>query len=95
MSFKSWVDSKTKKCDLIDIKLIQLSSAAFVLMIAKLWKPLLSLDWYWYGVIFVLAMIKSFILEGVFRAALVMGVFFGFIAIVWGFLLGRLVFFRK
>jgi len=58
VSFKSLVDSKIKKCDLIDIKLIQLSSAAFVLMIAKFWKPLLSLDWYWYGVIFVLAMIK-------------------------------------
>jgi len=58
VSFKSLVDSKIKKCDLIDIKLIQLSSAAFILIIAKFWKPLLSLDWYWYGVIFVLAMIK-------------------------------------
>jgi len=58
VSFKSLVDSKIKKCDLIDIKLIRLSSAALVLMIAKIWKPLLSLDWYWYGVIFVLAMIK-------------------------------------
>lgn len=58
MSFKSLVDSKIKKCDLIDIKLIQLSSAAFVLIIAKFWKPLLSLDWYWYGMIFVLGMIK-------------------------------------
>jgi len=58
VSFKSLVDSKIKKCDLIDIKLIQLSSAAFILIIAKFWKPLLSLDWYCYGVIFVLAMIK-------------------------------------
>lgn len=58
MSFKSLVDSKIKKFDLIDIKLIQLSSAALVLMIAKIWKPLLSLDLYWYGVIFVLAIIK-------------------------------------
>jgi len=58
MGFKNWVDLKIKKYDLIDIKLIQLSSAALVLMIAKIWKPLLSLDWYWYGVIFVLTMIK-------------------------------------
>lgn len=58
MGFKNRVDLKIKKCDLIDMKLIQLSSAAFVLMIAKIWKPLLNLDWYWYGVIFVLAMIK-------------------------------------
>ena len=49
MSFKNCVDSKIKKCDLIDLKLIQLSSAALVLLIAKLWKPLLSLDWYWYS----------------------------------------------
>jgi len=58
VSFKSWVDLKVKKIDWIDLKLIQISSAALVLMIAKLWKPLLSLDWYWYGVIFVLAVIK-------------------------------------
>ncbi|GAG03401.1 unnamed protein product, partial [marine sediment metagenome] len=58
MGVKNWVDLKIKKYDLIDIKLIQLSSAALVLMIAKLWKPLLNLDWYWYGVIFVSAMIK-------------------------------------
>jgi len=58
VGFKNRVDLKIKKCDLIDMKLIQLSSAAFVLMIAKTWKPLLNLDWYWYGVIFVLAMIK-------------------------------------
>jgi hypothetical protein len=58
MGVKNRVDLKIKKCDLVDMKLIQLSSAALVLMIAKIWKPLLSLDWYWYGVIFVLAMIK-------------------------------------
>jgi len=58
MGVKNWVELKIKKYDLIDIKLIQLGSAAFVLMIAKIWKPLLSLDWYWYGAIFVLAMIK-------------------------------------
>ncbi len=58
MGLKNRVDLKIKKCDLIDMKLIQLSSAALILMIAKIWKPLLNLDWYWYGVIFVLAMIK-------------------------------------
>jgi len=58
LDVKNWVDLKIKKCDLIDMKLIQLSSAALVLMIAKIWKPLLNLDWYWYGVIFVLAIIK-------------------------------------
>ncbi|MDO9464067.1 MAG: hypothetical protein Q7J67_02040 [bacterium] len=58
MSFKTWADSKVKKLSWIDIKLIQLSVAGFVLMIAKLWEPLLSLNWYWYAVIAVLAAIK-------------------------------------
>ncbi|GAG94795.1 unnamed protein product, partial [marine sediment metagenome] len=35
MGVKNWVDLKIKKYNLIDIKLIQLSSAALVLMIAK------------------------------------------------------------
>jgi len=51
MSFKTWADSKVKKLSWIDIKLIQLSVAGFVLMIAKLWEPLLSLNWYWYAVL--------------------------------------------
>jgi hypothetical protein len=31
---------------------------AFALMLAKLWPPLLSLEWYWYGLVFVAAAIK-------------------------------------
>jgi len=58
MSLKTWGDSKVKKISWGDIKLIKLSTAAFVLLIAKLWKPLLSLDWYWYALIAVLAAIK-------------------------------------
>lgn len=59
MSFKTWADSKVKKLSWIDVKLIQLSVAGFVLMIAKLWKPLLSLNWYWYALIAVLAAIGT------------------------------------
>ncbi|MDB2414161.1 hypothetical protein N9W34_00140 [Rickettsiales bacterium] len=40
-----------------DISLIKLSTAAFVLMVAKLWPPLLNLDWYWYGIIAIVAAI--------------------------------------
>ena len=58
MSFWAWANSKVKNLSWLDIKLIQLSAAGAALMIAKLWQPLLSLDWYWYGVIFVLAAIK-------------------------------------
>jgi hypothetical protein len=58
MSFKTWADSKVKKLGWVDLKLIQLSVAGFILMIAKLWEPLLSLDWYWYAVVAVLAAVK-------------------------------------
>ncbi len=58
MSFRVWVNSKVKNLSWLDIKLTQLSAVGITLMIAKLWQPLLSLDWYWYAVIFVLAAIK-------------------------------------
>jgi len=51
-------DSKIKKLNWVDIQFIKLSVAGAILMIAKLWEPLLSLDWYWYATIFVLAAIK-------------------------------------
>lgn len=58
MSFKTWADSKVKKLDFTDVQLIKLSVAGFILMIAKLWEPILSLDWYWYAIIGMLAAIK-------------------------------------
>ena len=42
----------------IDIRLAVLVGLAFGLMIAKLWEPILYLDWYWYLVIALLASIK-------------------------------------
>lgn len=53
MNLFDWANKKIGKLTWIDIGLTKLSVAAFVLMIAKLWPPLLSLDWYWYGLIFV------------------------------------------
>lgn len=53
-----WFNEKIKTLMWYDISLIKLSTAAFVLMIAKLWAPLLSLDWYWYLIIALLAGIK-------------------------------------
>ena len=58
MSFWAWANSKVKNLSWLDVKLTQLSAVGAALMIAKLWTPLLSLDWYWYAVIFVLAAIK-------------------------------------
>jgi len=43
---------------LIDLRLIGLMGFAFGLMIAKLWEPILYLDWYWYLIIALLASIK-------------------------------------
>ena len=42
----------------IDIRLVGLAGFALGLMIAKLWEPILYLDWYWYLVITLLALIK-------------------------------------
>ena len=42
----------------IDIRLAVLVGLAFGRMIAKLWEPILYLDWYWYLIIALLAAIK-------------------------------------
>jgi len=56
-----WKSSRIKNLTILDIKLIKLSTAAFILMIVVLWPPLASLDWYWYLIIGVLAMIRPMI----------------------------------
>jgi len=58
MGLLAWENAKIKKLTWSDIPLIKLSVAGFVLMAAKLRTPLLSLEWYWYGLIFVVAAIK-------------------------------------
>ncbi|MFH1589361.1 MAG: hypothetical protein ABIB43_02220 [archaeon] len=57
MCFKNF-NKKIKNLKLCDISLIKLTTAAFILMIAKLWSGILYLDWYWYLVIGVVAAIK-------------------------------------
>ncbi len=58
MGLLAWMESRIKQMRWFDISLIKLSTAAAVLTIAKLWEPLLSLEWYWYGIIFVLASLR-------------------------------------
>jgi len=58
MNLRTWTNSRISKFYFLDVQLFKLSVAAFVLMIAKLWSPLLSLDWYWYALIALLAGIK-------------------------------------
>jgi hypothetical protein len=60
MDFTKWANNKIGKLTWIDIGLTKLSVAAFVLMIAKLWSPLLNLDWYWYALLFVVLAIIPF-----------------------------------
>ena len=58
MNFFAWAISKCKRLDWIDIQMIKLSVFCFALLLAKLWSPLLSQDWYWYALVTVLAAIK-------------------------------------
>lgn len=58
MACFEWLNKKIKKMEWYDISLTKLSVAAFILMVAKLWNPILALEWYWYAIIFVLAAIS-------------------------------------
>ena len=46
------------KADYLDVLLAETSAMAFALLFAKLWSPLLSLDWYWYIIIGIAAAYK-------------------------------------
>jgi len=78
-------------------------AAGFFLLLNKIKKHNMRLTWWqWILTIlgflyttFVFELINSFLSEGAPRAALVMGIITGFIAVVWGVLLGRFVFFEK
>jgi hypothetical protein len=61
MGLKNWLDEKAGNLSYTDVKLGRLAAAAFALMVAKLWAPILILDWYWYLIIAVLALIKPVI----------------------------------
>jgi len=58
MGLNEWMNSKLQNMRWFDISLVKLSSAAFALLIAKLWAPLLALQWYWYLLIGILAAIR-------------------------------------
>ena len=61
MSFNDFANAKVRKCDWLDIGLIKLTVAAFVLLLAKLWPAILSLPWYWYAAVAVLAAIRPLV----------------------------------
>jgi hypothetical protein len=78
-------------------------TAVFISLLLHTRKKRLRISWWQWiltilGLVytgFVLEVIVSFLEEGAARAALVMGLALGFIAIVWAVLLGRFVFARK
>lgn len=58
MRLLRFFDNNIKYLRWFDISLIKLSTAAFILMIAKLWTPLLTMEWYWYLIISLIATIR-------------------------------------
>lgn len=88
---------------MIHIVIGALMMLGFILLVNNVRRRGLSVSlWQWgltvlaflYGV-FVCEMIISFLQEGAGRAALVMGVILGFVAVVWAVLLGRFIFTRR
>jgi len=49
------------KADWLDVGLTKIAVLGATLMVAKLWEPLLSLEWYWYLIIWVVAAIRPFV----------------------------------
>ena len=57
--FNKWANSKLKGLNWMDIAFTKIAVFAFALLIAKVWMPILNLDWYWYLAIFLIFAIKS------------------------------------
>ena len=55
MCFVEFINKTAKKLDGMDIGLVKLSVFAIAFLIAKYYPQVLSLDWYWYAVVAVLA----------------------------------------
>lgn len=46
------------KADWVDVALTKIAVFAGALFIAKIWNPILDLEWYWYLIVWLLAVIK-------------------------------------
>ena len=51
----NWANAAIKKYTWQDMALVKLGVMGFTLLLAKLWAPILSLEWYWYAAIFLAA----------------------------------------
>lgn len=61
MKLFAWADSRIALMKWYDIGLLKFCVAAFVLMVAKLWPPLLLPDWKVFGVIFLITYAPLFV----------------------------------
>ncbi len=50
-----WMARVVRGLEWYDLSLVNLGTAAFTLMVAKLYSPILAFEWYWYGLLSVLA----------------------------------------
>ena len=79
------------------------AATGFVLLTRFTHSRALSVTWWQWGLtllgflygVFVLEVVVSFLREGKPQGAAVMGTLMGFVAVVWGVLLGRFVFRRR
>ena len=55
-----FINKTAKKLDGVDIGLVKLGVFAIAFLIAKYYPQVLSLDWYWYAVVVVLASARPF-----------------------------------
>lgn len=55
MGYINWMKSMADKLDWYDFGILKLGVFTFTLALAKLWPPILNLDWYWYGIVFIIA----------------------------------------
>jgi hypothetical protein len=85
---------------MIHIVIGALMMLGFTLLVNHVRSRRMTISWWQWGLtilaflyaVFVCEMVVSFLQEGAGRAALVMGVILGFIAVLWAVLLGRFVF---
>lgn len=60
MTMTNWIENGMKNLKWYDISLTKLSTFFFTLMLAKLWDPLLSLEWQVYLVLALTLSIRPF-----------------------------------
>ena len=77
-----------------------IATAGLILLVQSARARALTVTWWQWGLtvlgflygVFVLEVVVSFLAEGTPKGAAVMGTILGFVAVVWGALLGRFVF---